>query len=62
MRNLDLNTYGIQSMSKEEIQKINGGIIGALALGFLGTLIYDICKDPSDSWSSFSAGMRDGLK
>lgn len=62
MKELDLNVYDVQGMSKEEMQKTDGGILGALAVGFLGALIYDICKDPSDSWSSFSAGMSDGLR
>lgn len=61
MKNLDLNALGVETMSMQEMKTTDGGIIAALAVGFLGALIYDICKDPKGSWDSFSEGMRDGF-
>ena len=59
MNTLDLNAYGVQEMTKEEMQKTNGGgfftVLGVV-LGAIGIICIAIaiCRQIREDWASLA--------
>ena len=59
MKNLDLNGYGVQEMNAEEIETINGGIIGWIVTGLAAAFFWDCVMNPTDTKAQLAKGYND---
>lgn len=53
MKNIELQNFGVSELSSDDAKNIDGGIFGALLLGFLfGAFIAYVTYDPYEKYET----------
>ena len=60
----NLNEMGLKEMSTQEMQKVDGGLVwyGAMALAWVGHILYETVNDWGENVKSYHKGYQDAKK